>query len=371
MTGREIIPVLLTGIGGGGHGEQILKALRLGRERYRILGTDIDPICANVGLVDRFCQVPRVTDPRYLETILKLAKEHSAAAIFHGSEAEMMVLGRNREIIASEGYYLPINPALVLDTCRDKARTATFLADRGFPAPRSREISRISDLEQFDLFPAIVKPSIGGGSANVFIAQTPDELKAFASYLLTVVPRFVAQEYIGTPDEEFTVGVLYGRDGVFLNSIAVKRIIGNALSVRSIAPNRTGRAEFGERLVVSSGVSQGIVGRWPEVTQQCEAIASALAPTAPINIQCRLVAGHVVPFEINPRFSGTTSLRAMAGYNEPDILIRRDVLGEVIEPYFSYREMTIMRGLIEHEVVEQQLTRDNCEGSAKYAARPF
>jgi carbamoyl-phosphate synthase large subunit len=350
MTRREAIPVLLTGIGGGGHGEQILKALRLGRERYRILGTDIDQVCANRGLVDSFQKVPPVTDPGYLDVVLELAKRHGAVAIFHGSEAEMMVFGRNRNAIESEGYYLPVNPLEVLETCRDKARTSVFLRGMGFATPLSREISYMGDLEDFDLFPAIVKPSIGGGSANVFIAQSPGELRAFASYLLTLVPRFVVQEYIGTPDAEFTVGVLHAQDGTYLNSIAVKRIIGNALSVRSSAPNRTGRADLGERLVVSSGVSQGVVGRWPEVTRQCEAIAKALGPTAPINIQCRLVDGRVIPFEINPRFSGTTSLRAMAGYNEPDVLIRRDVLGETIEPNFPYREMTIMRGLLEHEV---------------------
>ena len=33
--------VLLTGIGGGGHGEQILKALRLGELEYDIVGTDV------------------------------------------------------------------------------------------------------------------------------------------------------------------------------------------------------------------------------------------------------------------------------------------------------------------------------------------
>jgi carbamoyl-phosphate synthase large subunit len=41
----------------------------------------------------------------------------------------------------------------------------------------------------------------------------------------------------------------------------------------------------------------------------------------------------------------------MAGYNEPDVLIRRDVLGEKITPHFRYRELTIMRGLIEREVM--------------------
>ena len=341
------IPVVLTGIGGGGHGEQILKALRLGSRRYRIVGTDSDAICANAGLVDEFHQLPRANQPSYLDAVLHLARQASAVAIFHGSEPEMMALGRDRETIAAAGFYLPINPLRVLETCRDKAQTAAFLADAGFPAPRTREIEAIGDLDGFDLLPAILKPSIGGGSANVFIAQTAAELRAFATYLLTVVPRLVAQEYIGSPDAEFTVGLLYGKDGAFLNSIGVKRIISNALSLRSTAPNRTGRAELGERLVVSSGVSQGIVGRWPDVTRQCEAIGKALAPTAPINIQCRVVGGRVVPFEINPRFSGTTSLRAMAGYNEPDILIRRDVLGETIEPRFPYREMIIMRGLVE------------------------
>jgi carbamoyl-phosphate synthase large subunit len=58
----------------------------------------------------------------------------------------------------------------------------------------------------------------------------------------------------------------------------------------------------------------------------------------------------VIPFEINPRFSGTTSLRALAGYNEPDVLVRRDVLGEKIEPYFSYQDVLILRGLKENVI---------------------
>ena len=52
-------------------------------------------------------------------------------------------------------------------------------------------------------------------------------------------------------------------------------------------------------------------------------------------------------FEVNPRFSGTTSLRAMVGYNEPDILIRKHVLGESIEPGWAYGSGIIMRSLHE------------------------
>jgi carbamoyl-phosphate synthase large subunit len=345
------IPILLTGIGGGGHGEQILKALRLGERPYWIIGTDMAEDCANRPLVDAFHVVPPARDARYLDVILSLARRYRVRALFHGSEAEMVVLGNARERFAAEGVYLPINPPELLAVCQDKSRTIAFLEKAGFPAPRFREVRTIADATSFGLLPAILKPAVGGGgSANVFVAQTDTELEAFARYLLTVHPSVTIQEYVGSPDHEYTVGVLFGADGTLINSIAVRRIFTTALSIRLRVPNRTGRSELGPTLLVSSGVSQGAIGRWPEVTAQCEQIAAALKPTAPVNIQCRLVNGKVLPFEINPRFSGTTSLRAMVGYNEPDVLIRRDVLGEAVGVHFPYRSAVIMRGLREQEL---------------------
>ncbi len=84
-------------------------------------------------------------------------------------------------------------------------------------------------------------------------------------------------------------------------------------------------------------------------------IAAALGVQSAVNIQCRLVNGEIYVFEINPRFSGTTSLRAMIGYNEPDVLIRHHVLGEDIEPDFAYAEGTILRGLCETYVSPEQM----------------
>jgi carbamoyl-phosphate synthase large subunit len=37
-----------------------------------------------------------------------------------------------------------------------------------------------------------------------------------------------------------------------------------------------------------------------------------------------------VPFEINPRFSGTTSVRAQMGFNEVEAALRHFVLGEPV-----------------------------------------
>ena len=342
------ITVLVTGVGGGGHGEQVVKALRLAKRPYTIVGCDMRPYSSGFADVDIAYQVPGAGDKDYTDILLKICEKHNIKAVFHGSEAEMMAFDQAREQFRAKDIYLPINPTHVLKICQNKVSTSRFLREHGFSVPEFREVITREDLEGFEHLPAVLKPSLrGGGSKNVFIAQTREELHQFASYLLSMSSRVIVQAYVGNPDQEYTVGVLFGADGTLLNSIAVHRFMWTAMSISVRVPNQTRRVDLGETLVISSGISQGKVGRFPMITSECEKIASTLGPTAPINIQCRYVDGKVVVFEINPRFSGTTSLRAIADYNEPDTLIRRDVLGEHVEPHFNYEECVIMRGLSE------------------------
>lgn len=342
------MPVVVTGVGGGAIGEQVLKALRLAETRYEVIGTDTSRLSRGLALVEHARIVPPATDSGYLEHMLEICATHAARAVFAGSEPELRVLARGRDEFESRGIFLPINPTEVIETCLDKDLTMRFLASHGFCVPRSVRIDDQSQLDAVDFLPVVLKPFIGGGgSADVAIAQNRNELLAFGRYLLASGRRLIAQEYIGTPDSEFTVGVLTSMTGELINSIAVRRLTMSALGNRVKVPNRTGRAELGKLLVISSGISQGEIGPYPEVTATCELIAATLGSRGPLNIQCRFVDGRVVVFEINPRFSGTTSLRAMVGYNEPDVLVREALLGEVVPRRFPYRSGIILRGLEE------------------------
>jgi carbamoyl-phosphate synthase large subunit len=109
----------------------------------------------------------------------------------------------------------------------------------------------------------------------------------------------------------------------------------------------TPKHKLGAELVVSSGVSQGVVADFPVVADQCREIAEALDSRGPLNIQLRLVEGKVFVFEINPRFSGTTSIRAMAGFNEPDILLQSELLGMTFEEPFHPKPGRLVRRLHE------------------------
>lgn len=340
--------VVVTAVGGGGVGEQIVKALRLSDLGYTIVGTDVAKHSKGLYDVDHSYLVPKALDPDYLAEVLRVCEHHGAVALFHGSEPELKVLSDNRDVFAKHGIFLPMNLPHVIDMCMDKLRCSEYLAEHGFHVPRWRRVATVEDLDAIDLLPAVLKPSVGGGgSINLFLAQTRAELDTFGRYLLGIYPEFIVQEYVGTPDSEYTVGVLRTMDGEFVNSIAVRRHLNSAFSSRIRVANHSGRSELGPTLVISSGVSQGDIGRFPEVTEACERIAQVLDARGAINIQVRLVDGEVMVFEINPRFSGTTSLRATVGYNEPDVLVRKHILGEPVTPRFAYQEGTVMRGLAE------------------------
>lgn len=337
--------VLVTGVAGGGVGEQIIKALRLSDIKYHILGTDTNSFSKGIFECDSYKILPPASNLGYIDNLLELCKKEKIKVIFPGSEDELKMIGKYRD--SFNGIFLPINSNEVLRTCFDKMETNNFLNSNGFLFPKTVTILSPTFIPKLTYFPVVIKPKSGGrGSSNVFIAQDPKELKMVLTYLLRECGEVLVQEYIGTPEDEYTIGVLSSMNGEIINSIGVRRIL-SGLSNKIKVKNRTQKKELGEYLQISSGISQGEIGEYKEICNQCEKIAISLNSKGAINIQCRVINNQVYVFEINPRFSGTTSFRAMVGYNEPDILIRKHVLGENIEKSFSYKSGFIMRGLNE------------------------
>src|SRR5204863_4142069 len=95
-------------------------------------------------------------------------------------------------------------------------------------------------------------------------------------------------------------------------SVALKRILHSKLSVLLRSPVG----------VISTGYSQGLIDDFPALRATAERIATAVGSVGPINVQGRVRAGELIPFEINPRFSASTYLRALAGFNEIDIYLQ-------------------------------------------------
>lgn len=348
----ERTTVLVTGVGGGGHGHEIVKALRLAG-RYHIIGVDMSDISLGLFDADEAFIVHSSTRPDYLPTLLDICRQKNVKVLFHGSEPELKAFSRNREQIVAAGVLLPINTANIIEMGMDKWQTMTFLSEHGFAMPHTLLVALEEDIPKEFPLPAVIKPAVGGGgSNNTYLVQDLEELQFACRLLVRQGMRALLQEYVGTPADEYTVGVLHTLEGELVGSIALRRYILSGLSNRIKIPNRTGREELSPLLAISSGVSQGEIREFPEVRQACERIATTLGSRGPLNIQCRFVEGTLYPFEINPRFSGTTYIRALMGFNEPDLMIRHHLLGEALPEKIEYRFGRIVRGLVERSVPE-------------------
>ncbi|WDR02343.1 ATP-grasp domain-containing protein [Devosia algicola] len=342
-----MINVLVTGVGGGGVGEQLIKALGMSTLPMRVIGTDLDVDVAKHSGADGCHSLPRASDPAYVEKLLGVCRQERVDVVLPGSEPELRAMAASADEIRANVTMVAVNDANVIATCSDKFETTRFLVANGFDCPQSWLIEALVDLDEVNLFPLIVKPTVGGGSQNVYLIQNDDELRMIVGFLLRYYDAVLLQEYVGRVDQEYTVGVLFDGNGNLINSIALNRFILTSLSNRIRVPNNTGRADLGDVLAVSSGVSQGRVEAYDMVRHHCEKVGAALGAKYAINVQCRVADGKVMIFEINPRFSGTSSIRAMLGFNEPDLLIRKHVLGEDISDTPPYRFGTVLRGLKE------------------------
>jgi len=293
-------------------GHQILQALLLMGDKYAVIATDMEAFSYGLYQSERRYLVPRATDPAYEAAIRRLVELEKIDVILPGTEAEILALSKLRGEL---GCLTLINPPDVVHICSNKGRLASWLTQNGFHTPRTVAGDEWRTLTNQVGFPVVAKPAENtGGSRFVEILISEAEVEHY----LAVCPNpenALFQEYVGTPEEEYTVGVAISHTGEIIDSIALRRkLTGLSLGVT--------RKVAGQLYALSTGYSQGIITRHPLVQAVCEELAVKLGARGPLNIQCRLDGDTVHIFEVHPRFSGTTSIRAAASFNEPDLLIR-------------------------------------------------
>ncbi|MGT2429923.1 ATP-grasp domain-containing protein [Cupriavidus basilensis] len=333
---------MVAGIGGASLGTEICKALRLAGG-YTVYGCDVSSTA--YGLYDASFEATfRVDRARYVDSVLEACHEAGAEWLIPGGEQPMALLGAAWERLAAEGIRLLANDAQLIAAFSDKQATFERLGQAGFPIPRTAPVASPQDIGRIGL-PCIVKPATGsGGSVSVFFAVTLDEAMTYAEFIRRSGSTPIAQEYIGEEEGEFTIGVLSLPDARIAGSVALRRVFDAKLSV----------AYRGRGGLVSSGYSQGYIGEFPDLCAQAERMAVAIGSRGPINIQGRVRDGVLLPFEINPRFSASTYLRALAGFNEIDMLVRHLSSGE-IPSRPTVRAGWYLRSLTEQYVPEEQL----------------
>jgi len=339
---NEAIKVMIAGVGGASLGTELLKSLTLAG-RYEVYGCDISSTA--YGLYEpKFIKTYCINRKNYVDNVIDACNDANARWLIPGGEQPMTLLAQAADRLAEAGIELVANAPDVVALFSDKRATFECLSGHGIAIPRTIAINQAEDINIIGL-PCIVKPATGsGGSASVFYAVTIDEAMLYAEFIRRNGSQPIGQEYINIEEGEFTIGVLSLPNRHVLGSIALRRDLGAKLSV----------AYRGRGGIISSGYSQGHIGEYPDLCRQAERIATAIGSCGPINIQARVRNGMLLPFEINPRFSASTYLRAMAGFNEVDLFLHHLCYG--IEPQRpAIKSGWYLRSLTEQYISEGQL----------------
>jgi len=344
MSKNKPISILVTGVGAATVGSQIVKALRLSKTPYKIVGTDMFKRSTGLQKVDSPYVIPSAKSKEFFSSLMKICKKEKVRCIIPGTEIELLKLSHKKNIIEEKGIFLLSNQYKLIRLCLDKGKLFEFLKKNQVKVPNFQVIKNIKDFRKI-YSPVIIKPIKGSGSRSVFIAETNQEARFFIKYLIERGQKVIVQEYIGGKETEFTVGVLRMNKGKLKFSIALKRDLTKNLSCKESLKSKFGNKEF----YISTGISQGYIDDYKDVRRVCEKISDILQAEGPLNIQCRKTRDGIVPFEINPRFSGTTSIRSLAGFNEPDMWINYLLFKKLILP--KIRRTVVLRDIIEVEQI--------------------
>lgn len=309
--------VLITGIGGN-VGQGVLKSLRAAHKAYHIIGIDMEPLSAGFSLVDSYYQTPRTSDPTFRSALEEIVKKENPEAIYVCSPSELQFFSSNKMTLEEElGLSIFVNPPEVIRIGSDKLKTAEFLLASGFPAPES-VLATDTDgvhrlIERYGL-PLMVKPRSGFSSRNVFVVNSLEEIQAAT----TLVPDLIVQRYLPDGQSEYTAATLSGADRKVRALITFRR---------DLLQGTTYRTELLEDANIDHQVVQ---------------IVEALGAVGPCNLQFRLLDGTPYVFEINPRFSGTSGIRYLYGFNDCDMIFDLLHLGiEVGQP--ALRKAVVLR----------------------------
>jgi carbamoyl-phosphate synthase large subunit len=304
----------------------IIKSLKLAnslpdpRVSYRIISADMSPEAVGLYRSDLGLLVPPISSPDYVDSIIQICKNESVHAIFIGADEELQLMASSEERIESEtGAIVITNPIDVISTCKDKWETMEFLRKNNLPHPRSALPQNKEQFLRESSFPVIVKPREGHGSLHLYIAKSREEVEKDISEIKKFGWRPMIQEYVPTDNLEFTIGVTVDKEGKYvMSSIAMKRTLKDGQTYKAF------------------------IDDYPDIRKMAELVALRLRARGPVNIQGRLSEDKLKIFEINPRFSGSCPLRAVAKVNEPDIVFRNQVLDEKIT-LKEYRKMVCFR----------------------------
>ena len=331
------VNVLVLGVGGN-VSQGIQKAIKISGIDCNIVGACVSSDAAGLYLCDTAYISPYANSEEFIPWVVTVCNKENIHIILTGVEEIIEELARNIDVLQKKTKAVFISSDYNrLMIGRDKYNTCQWLEQNGCHYPKyclSNDMNGIQNLTKKFGYPLIAKPRFGKGSNGIIIIKNEQDV-----FEVSKLENYVVEEYIGDMKSEYTVGCYCNKEGKLMNSIVLHRFLKNGMTM------------------IATVVDDDII------KNEAEKICKAFQPRGPLNIQLRIDRyGNPVCFELNVRFSGTTSMRAHFGFNDVKAMIREYLFHDNIEKEFNIVNGTSIRYINElyiHPEEMMKLTIDN------------
>jgi carbamoyl-phosphate synthase large subunit len=295
--------VLVTGVGGTA-GQSVISAIRMMREKTRIVGVDMNPFSAGLYVVDKGYVVPSADDRNFIPRLIDICAEENIKVLIPTVDEELSLVALSRSSFEKYGTTTILASSHLLEKALDKWKTYVLLHEAGIPVPKSMLLADRDAIVKSLGLPLIIKPRKGRGGRDIVRLDNQNLFGCF-------VPRIQDPIF-----PEYTVDVVVSKRGKILAIVPKKRI------------EMRGGSTY-----------KAITIREREIENTATRIAHLLKADGPLNIQFMVNTrtGQANVLEINPRFSSSLALTVRAGVNSVEILIR-DALGKTADQIFPFKE---------------------------------
>jgi carbamoyl-phosphate synthase large subunit len=350
---------------GGGVGQSVLRALRLSSLPLRTIGLDVNPWSAGLYSCDKGYTVPHSGDPSFVDRLLETLHQEKVKIVIPGSDPEVTVISMARERFTASGIFPVTGSAEAVRLCRDKLAGYRFFKERGIPFARTASASEAAALADEVGFPLIVKPVGGSASRGIAIAFSKKQLdeqlkgdnKIVQEYLIPerwrkkqhkLTRQDVYEGFVILQTDEISIQIVYDHEGNLLGKFTSCNVLRDGVPML-IDPMTVPQAETIALKMASLLAEKGLVG--------------------PCNLQCKMTELGPVFFEMNPRFTGITAVRAAMGFNEVEAILRRVLLDEPLDEVKKRLkvpdDLVCSRYITEAVIPRQELEKLKKQGSVE------
>lgn len=301
---------------GSGIGQSVINSLRLSGLPIKTVGFGNNPFAFGAYDCDDFDYTPSIYSAGYIDKLIEKCIDYKADLVIPGMDDEVLIFSQHKEKFKQAGLKAVCADEELISLCRDKERLSVELnkiVDVFAKIYNKETLIQDIDLGKVE-YPFISKPRGGFGSKEIEIILSENDLHKISD---DHIIQEIAVPYKEDPNREFYLKHLKQNENPQVSEISIQLVYGPE-------GNLLGRMASYNKL--NNGVPIEIL---PYENEDVWKIIEKLSPElvkmglkGPVNIQGRLTDSGLKLFEMNPRFTGISGLRALMGFNEVEACVK-------------------------------------------------